>query len=297
VSSAQSALRTSATPPSARLAGWLTLARVSNSPTVASDVLAGTALAGVVQPNGSIGLLVMAMIAFYTAGMLLNDICDYRWDMSPRPDRPLVVGLVWRPAATAATVALFGVGGALLWLVGPRAFISGVVLAGLIVLYDVWHKSNPFSPLVMAGCRLMVYVGAFAAFAWPPTPMLFIAGCLLVVHLVGPTAIAKSEARPAVVGYWPAVLLFLPPLFFLVQFGTLAPVLAVVEAAWVVYSIRLVYRRTDRHVGAAIARLIAAISLVDTLVLASVGAAPVLLALGLAAFGLTLLLQRYVEGT
>ena len=36
------------------------------------------------------------------------------------------------------------------------------------VLYDVWHKGNPLGPLVMAGCRLLVYVSAFVAFAWPP---------------------------------------------------------------------------------------------------------------------------------
>jgi 4-hydroxybenzoate polyprenyltransferase len=297
VSSAQSALRTSGAPLSTRLSGWLTLARVSNSPTVASNVLAGAALAGVVEPNRSTGLLVLAMVAFYTAGMLLNDVCDYGWDMRHRPDRPLVVGLISRRAATVATVVLFGAGGVLLWLVGARALLIGVVLAGLIVLYDAWHKTNPFSPLVMAACRLMVYVGAFAAFAWPPTPMLAIAGGLLVAHLVGLTAIAKSEARPTVVGYWPAALLFLPPLFFATQIGTIAPVLAVLEAAWVVYSIRFVYRPTDRRIGAAIARLIAGISLLDTLVLASLGAGTVLLVLGLAAFGLTLLLQRYVEGT
>src|SRR5204863_5458103 len=141
------------------------------------------------------------------AGMLLNDVCDYGWDTTHRPDRPLVVGAVSRQAALAATVALFAVGEVLLWLVGPRPVAAGLLLIGLIVLYDVWHKSNPLSPLVMAGCRLMVYVGAFVAFAWPPTTLLAICGGLLVLHLVGLTAIAKSEARPNVVGYWPAALL------------------------------------------------------------------------------------------
>jgi hypothetical protein len=58
-----------------------------------------------------------------------------------------------------------------------------------------------------------------------------------------------------------------------------------------------VYRRTERRIGAAIARLIAGISLIDLLVLAAVGAPPPTLVLALLAFGLTLLLQRYVEGT
>jgi hypothetical protein len=293
MSSAQSVARASSSTVSARLVGWLTLARVSNSPTVASDVLAGAALAGAVEPSGAIGLLILAMVVFYTAGMLLNDVCDFRWDLAHRPDRPLVQGVVSRSAALVATLGLFALGSTLLWLVGPRAFLSGLVLIGVIVLYDTWHKTNPLSPLVMAACRLLVYVTAFVAFAWPPTPMLLIAGGLLVVHLVGLTAIAKSESRPTVTGYWPAALLFLPPLFFL----TRVPVLAVAEAAWVAYCVRFVYRRTERRIGVAIAWLIAGISLVDLLVLATVGAPPLMLAFALLAFGLTLLLQRYVEGT
>lgn len=278
---------------SARVGGWLTLARVSNTPTVASDVLAGAALAGALEPNGAIGLLVIAMVAFYTAGMFLNDIRDRRWDRINRPDRPLVQGVVSPTAAVVATVALFGVGSGLLWLISPRALASGLVLIGCIVVYDVWHKRNPLSPLVMAICRVLVYVTAFVAFAWPPTPMLFIAGGLLAVHLVGLTAIAKSESRPTLIGYWPAVLLYAPPLVFLTQ----APLLAVAEAAWVTWCVRFVYRRTDRRIGTAIAGLIAGISLVDLLVLAAVGAPPLMLACALLAFGLTLLLQRYVKGT
>ena len=46
-----------------------------------------------------------------------------------------------------------------------------------------------------------------------------------------------------------------------------------------------------------IARLIAGISLVDAMVLAASGAEAPIIGLALLAFGMTLLLQRYVEGT
>jgi 4-hydroxybenzoate polyprenyltransferase len=286
---AQSALH----PRTSALGAWLTMARVSNSPTVATNVLAGAALAGVVEPDAVLGMLAIAMVVFYTAGMLLNDVCDYAWDLVHRPDRPLVAGAVSRQAALVVTVTLFVLGGALLWLVGPRAFVAGVVLIALIVLYDVWHKTNPLSPLIMAACRLMVYVDAFVAFAWPPTPLLFIAGGLLVLHLVGLTAIAKSEPRPTVVGYWPAVLLCVPPLFFV----TSAPLLALADVLWVASSIRFVYRPADRQIGTAIARLIAGVSMLDALVLARMDVPPQWIVVALLGFGLTLLLQRYVEGT
>jgi 4-hydroxybenzoate polyprenyltransferase len=225
--------------------------------------------------------------------MLLNDVCDYGWDLTHRPDRPLVTGAVSRQAALVATIALFVVGLALLWLVSLAAVLAGLVLIGLIVLYDVWHKTNPLSPLVMAGCRLMVYVGAFVAFAWPPTTLLAICGGLLVLHLVGLTAIAKSEARPNVVGYWPAALLFVAPLYFLLS----APLLALADAIWIGTSIRYVYRREDRQIGTAIARLIAGISILDALVVARMDAPPQWIVVALLGFALTLFLQRYVEGT
>ena len=220
------------------------MARISNSPTVASNVLAGAALAGVVEPHASIGVLAIAMVAFYTAGMLLNDVCDYGWDRQHRPDRPLVVGAVSRQVALAVTIGLFVVSEALLWLVGPRAFAAGIVLIGVIVLYDVWHKTNPLSPLVMAGCRLMVYVTAFVAFVWPPTLVLAIGGGALVLYLVAVTAIAKRGAG-----------------------------------------------------GAVVAPLLAGISLLDALVLVVMQAPLPWVGVAVLCFGLTLFLQRYVEGT
>jgi hypothetical protein len=279
-------------PAAARWAGWLTMARISNSPTVASDVLAGAALAGGSDPT-VIALVAAAMVLFYTAGMLLNDICDYHWDQSHRPDRPLVAGAVSRHAAVIATIALFVVGSALLTIGSPRALLSGIVLIGFIIVYDTWHKTNPLSPLVMGACRAMVYVTAYVAFAWPPTLLLALGSIFLLLHLIGLTAIAKSEVRPSVTNYWPAAILFVPGLYFLFS----VPVLAIANMAWVGFSLRTVYRRDDRRIGLAIARLIAGISLLDALIIASVGGPPLGIALAIAAFGLTLLLQRYVEGT
>lgn len=278
------------------LAGYLALARISNSPTVVSNVLAGAALAGVTRPDATVALLAVAMVLFYTAGMVLNDVCDYEYDCRRRPTRPLPAGVVSRSAAAALVVALFALGGGLLWLAGPGAFLSGLVLIGLIVLYDVWHKTNPLSPLVMAGCRLLVYVTAFAAFAWPPGGGLLLAGGLLLLYLVGLTAIAKSEDGPALAKYWPAALLFLPPLVLAVQMPHPALlVLPLLVAGWVASSITVVYR-PQRDIGGAIARLIAGIALVDGLVLATAGALAGV-ALALAAFGLTLFFQRYIQGT
>lgn len=276
-----------------KLRGHLALARVSNSPTVVSNVLAGAALAGVVWHPDFIPLA-LAMVLFYTAGMYLNDVCDYEVDRRERPERPLPSGLITRRSAGAVTLGLFIVGASLLLAVSGRVLVSGLVLIGFIVLYDFRHKENPLSPVVMGVNRVLVYVTAYLAFRAEVTgPLLFAAG-LMLAYIVGLTFIAKSETKPTFTSQWPALCLLLPVAYFAWRMPAgWAWGLIAVYAGWVVWSIALVYRR---QIGAGITRLIAGISLLDGLVLASMQAWPGVF-VALAAFGLTLFLQRYVKGT
>ncbi|MBC8121889.1 MAG: UbiA family prenyltransferase [Gemmatimonadaceae bacterium] len=278
-----------------QLQGYLTLARISNSPTIASNVLTGAALAGVLVPDRTTGLVVVAMVLFYTAGMFLNDLCDYEIDCQERPERPLPSGTVSRSAAAVAVAVLFSLGSLILWFVGLAAFVSGLALIAVICAYDVWHKTNPLSPLVMATARLLVYVTAFCAFQTQVAGTLLIpASVVLALYLVGLTYIAKTE-RLGLTSYWPAAALFAPSIWFALQGpeATMLPLLALFTG-WVVYCITLVYNTRD--IGGAIGRLIAGIALVDGLALAGAGA-PSGVLLALVAFGATLFLQRYIKGT
>ena len=63
-------------------AGWLQLARVSNTPTVVSNSVAG-ALA--VPDAGAVAVVAGAMALFYTAGMILNDLLDLEVDRASAP--------------------------------------------------------------------------------------------------------------------------------------------------------------------------------------------------------------------
>jgi hypothetical protein len=280
-----------------RLHGHLSLARISNSPTVVSNVLAGAALAGGLGEMQLVVVLIVAMICFYTAGMYLNDVMDYTIDLQERPERPLPTGTVSRQAAMAVTAALLIGGVALLALASQAAFLSGLALVGLIILYDAWHKTNPFSPLLMAGTRVLVYVTVFFAFSTDPTLELVPWSVVLLLYMVALTFIAKRETSLGVMQYWPALILFLPALWALIDdFGIVTIVMVVAFVTWVAYSISFVYRTVGRSIGGAIARLIAGISLLDGLVLATVNAGAVLM-IAIMAFALTLMLQRYVRGT
>jgi len=279
------------------LHGYLALARISNSPTVVSDAVAGAALAGAVRPDATVLAVAVAMVLFYTAGMVLNDLCDYAIDCRQRPERPLPSGAVSRTEASAGVVALFAVGSALLWLAGPAAFGAGLALIAVIVVYDLWHKTNPISPLLMAAARALVYVTAGLAVAGAINNQLLLWAGLLFAFVVGLTAIAKAEAGSGPAGYWPVALLVLPAVAFVI---TLPPpaawVLLALFIAWTVYAASFVYRAEGRSIGRAVGYLIAGISLLDALALAVAGSV-IGVAIALVCWGLTLFLQRYIKGT
>ena len=280
--------------------GYLALARISNSPTVVSNTLAGAALVGALWPDGKMGLVAIAMVLFYTAGMYLNDLLDYALDCRERPERPLPSGIVSRPAATILVIALFAAGSTLLSYVGLLPFLSGLVLIALIICYDRWHKTNPLSPLLMALCRLMVYITAFLAFSGQSLLALLIPGGLLVLYVIGLTYIAKTENKPSMTNVSIVATLFLPTVYFTVrqleQLHWPTLLLVLFFTIWVAYSISFAFRSPKRQIGRTVGQLIAGISLLDGLVLATAGS---LLgaSLALLAFGLTLFLQRYVRGT
>lgn len=279
---------------SRRLHGHLSLARISNSPTVVTNALAGAALAG---GNGvTLVLVAAAMVLFYTAGMYLNDLLDLGLDRRERPERPLPSGLIPVGEAWAVTAALFGIGLLLLLPAGGKALLSGLGLVGLIVFYDAWHKTNPLSPVVMAATRAMVYVTAGLAFLPQLTTPLIVWAALLAAYIAGLTYVAKTENRRGTARFWPVALVAAPAVYGLVGgFGWGAALLALLLAAWVGHSLTFVYGR-KRDIGGAVGRMIAGVCLLDALVLGVAGAWS-WLPWALAAFFLTRWWQRHIKGT
>jgi UbiA prenyltransferase family len=244
---------------------------------------------------GEVAVVAGSMALFYTAGMILNDVLDYDVDVRERPERPLPSGAVSRPAAMTAVIVLFVAGEILLLLEGTEPFLAGLGLIGLIVLYDAWHKGNALSPVLMGGCRALVYfVAAFAVAGEVPTEVAT-AAAVLLIYIVGLTQVAKSEggtlhaawplvAVLAAVGYWAG---WVNSVWFVL--------LLVAFAAWVWRSLWLV--RSQRRIGAGVVSLIAGVSLFDALAVASVEGSLAAVAVCLAAFLLTIALQTKIAGT
>jgi len=289
---------TSVTTPRGTFRDYLALARVSNTPTVVSNVLAGAVLATSLTFSGDLLMVIIAMALFYTAGMYLNDILDVDIDRAQRPERPLPSGRIPMGTAWGITIGLFAAGLVLLAFVGREPFLIGILLVAVIAIYDAWHKGNAFGPVLMALTRVLVYVVAFYAFATEATWELATWCLVMLAYVAGLTYIAKTESLPGVGRYWPIATSILPAVVAVIMEPTDVLVWSLVAAMvlWVAYSASFAYRSTDRQVGGAIARLIAGISLLDALVLA-VHESWWGVLIAMACLALTMFLQRFIKGT
>ena len=283
--------------------GWLVylrLGRVSNLPTVWTNVAAGAVLSGAPLYPGTMVALLVALSLFYIGGMYLNDAFDREIDARERPERPIPSGLV-----SARTVFTLGFGMLALALVilavtawsgrwggATRAVASGAALAAAIIYYDVVHKRDPLSPLIMGLCRLLIYItAALVVSGRIATPVLAGAAALLA-YLIGLTYIAKQETLLEPKNLWPAMFVF--PVFYGMELGVLSIALHFLFFVWILGTLPYLLRRQPGDVPKAVLRLLAGICLLDAAVLAD---RPLLVLIALGCFMLTRRLHRSIPGT
>lgn len=282
----------------------LQLGRVSNLPTVWTNMLAAIVLSGGALADAQVVPLLLALSLFYVGGMYLNDAFDAEIDARERPERPIPSGQVSRGTVFGLGFAMLALGLASLAWIGAMGDtglwppVGGLGLAAAIVFYDWYHKANPLSPVVMGLCRVLVYVTAGLCVALPLPAPLWIGAGLLLCYLIGLTYVAKQENLGEVKNLWPLLFLAAPVVAGLV-YAVERPVTALFWLAFVIWmgvALWFLRRRQPGDIPRAVVSLIAGISLLDALLIAASGA-PGLAVLALAGFGLTLVLQRVVSGT
>ena len=175
-----------------RLRVWLVLARVSNLPTVWTNVMAAlfAARAGL----DTFLLSAAAMSLFYMGGMFLNDAFDAEADAAARADRPIPAGEISRSEVVAIGVGLLMAGELLLLRLphaGP-ALAWGAGLAAAIVFYDLRHKGRWYGPVVMGLCRALVYCTAAVAATGTLPASAAIAAGVMWVYVIALTLAAKT---------------------------------------------------------------------------------------------------------
>ena len=254
----------------------LRLGRVSNLPTVWTNVLAATVLAGGAWQNARTGLVLLAMSLFYVGGMYLNDYFDRTIDARERPERPIPAGDISANAVAAAGFGMLGAGIVLLAATGVAAAVTGLILAALIVAYNLFHKGVALSPVTMGLCRAFVYFGAAAAVSGGvPWPVVLV-GFALTAYVAGLTYAARQESLDRVGNLWPLVLLCRPDACSRCSRCSRTHAAIVIYLAligWTAYAVYLLAKRPmPGAVPRAVGALIAGISLVDATFLAGIGA-------------------------
>jgi len=203
-------------PPPSPLMPYLRLMRLPNVFTAMADIVMGYLFVHLVHGGQvqwiPLGLLIAASSLLYTAGMVLNDVCDIEVDRRERPFRPLPSGQINLAVAMRLGYLLLFNGvllaAAVGWLESQnqappwRSGVVAVVLALAIVAYDAWLKNTPFGPLGMGLCRMLnVLLGMSAAgiavegeslLSYHYSSWLVAGG--MAIYITGVTWFARSEA-------------------------------------------------------------------------------------------------------
>lgn len=273
------------------------LARVSNLPTVWSNVLAASVLAGGLA-SPSLALVLIAMSALYAGGMILNDAFDREIDARERPERPLPAGDLTPATAWTVGLGLLVLGVGLLATFGVRSASAALALAAAILIYDAWHKGYAFAPVVMGACRALVYIATVLAAGAALSGPALAAAIALLGYVAGLSLVARGVGVQSLVPHWPVLLLILPIAVALLtgQSDPLSLLMAGGAAAVIVLAVSGLRSGTADRRERSVGLLIAGIALVDGTVSAAHGnAALALVCVGL--FAMTLALQRIVPGT
>ena len=152
---------------------WLQLFRVPNLFTVPGDPLAGFLIATGGRLDSRALCAVLASLAFYAAGLAMNDLADFAEDQRDRPKRPLPSGAIPRGTAWFVTVNLILFGLAVCFLAGPSALLMGIGTVMGVVLYNFLTKKIPvIGALNMGVCRGMSLLLGAAAGLGPDSQML-----------------------------------------------------------------------------------------------------------------------------
>jgi len=237
--------------------------------------------------------------------MFLNDAFDRGIDARERPERPIPSGRVSAGEVFAVGFALLAAGLALVALTVAtepdppwEAVGAAAILSALIVLYDAWHKQNPFSPIVMGLCRSAVYVTAGLAAGGVASHGLVTGALAGGAYVVGLTFVARQENRKSFRAGATLALLASPALLAVAHPTRGVAVWAALAAAvlWAGAAVVPLFGKGPVDVRSSVVRLIAGISLVDGLLLAMAGE-PSLSLLGVVGLGATLALQGWVRGT
>ena len=285
------------------LRAYTELLRISNLPTVFSNVLVGAALgvSGAEIPWEITAHCAVAVLFLYLAGVACNDAVDAEWDAAARPERPIPSGRLSQRQAYTITVTGFLLGLAVFASIGLIAFGIGTLLVAVITLYNLLHKRLAASVVFVGAARGLVYLAAAAAGGGTlndSRPFWFVLA--LFAYTTAFTMMARSEHQEQIDNSrWLAAAIPLialtPGVWITPDQALLAAGAAIVMIVWQARAVRMVLRAPP-NTKSAVHVWLSGFCLIDAFYLSVLGYSG-LVAVAVACFLVTLLLQRRVMGT
>lgn len=261
--------------------------RPANIITSVADVLAGTAISGVlINTNPStnylsqILLLCISTIGLYGGGVVFNDVFDAEVDKVERPERPIPRGDVSLKEATFLGVILLLIGVIAALLVNALSAILAVSIAVTALVYDKWGKHNAITgPLNMGLCRglnllLGISIVSSAVAAW------WLLAIIPIIYIGAITMISRGEVHGGKKNT-----LFVAAFFYCIVIGSILllsshlkmiwwSLVFLVPFAWMIFSalIRAIRITSPKNIGNAVKSGVIALILMNASWAAAFGA-------------------------
>lgn len=249
--------------------------RAANFPTVATNVVAAWLIAGGME-NGEfsgLGWLLAGALLVYAGGALLNDVMDYRFDFRNRPERAIPAGVLPLSLAWGMAVGMLIAGALILFFLAGASGLFTALLCGSVVLYDIVHKKWSGAVLLMAACRMWLWVVAASPLGL--TSVVWLWAGMSAVFIVAITWIARRESiADASAPVLPRILLLLPVagIFYSTMDGGVM-VFGGIFLASVFWALRIFRQDHDGCVKQGVEWLLATIPLLDAMAVAPVSVA------------------------
>ena len=278
---------------------YFELGRASNLPTCVSNIAVGFLIAGGNQFSTPLFAVLIAAICFYEAGMICNDLFDYEIDIKQNRGRPLASGVIERKHAFIMMVLLFAIGYLYILLFAPQALITLILLFFCILIYNFWHKKFIGSPIFMGACRSCLYILGAQAAGWNWNFDLVAAFALILwAYIALVTLIARDEiaSETNLTQKISAALAFLVCCLPIIYKNNTTSLLVFLPLGYWVGHIVLQLWKGQIANGPAVGKLLAAICLLDSFILASQGHW-IGWALAGICFSLTQFLHKKIRGT
>jgi 4-hydroxybenzoate polyprenyltransferase len=293
---------------------WLTLLRISNAPTVISNIMVGLTLAISVHSEiwtnrlspprletiKPLLIISIGLVLIYFAGMILNDAIDSTRDKVNRPERPIPSGVIKNRDAWIVGFILLVSGVLISILSTTEAFVSMCILSGCVILYTFTHKWFLPAIIIMAICRGLVYLVAMSAFYAPPPYGLLIPFTIAIatytalLSFLGRFENVKGQYKKS----WIVWLLILPPFIPLV-FNKVSLDLAWIFLIGYIFWVCLAwldFKSVNSRFSAGMHKTLAGFCLLDSVLIGFLGVYHLVLVSGMC-FLLTIVLHRRIIGT